>query len=48
MNHILRDTGLVYRRYLGMLLRNPVWIAIGVIQPVVYLDRKSTRQNSSH
>lgn len=37
MNHVLRDTGLVYRRYVGMLLRNPVWIAIGVIQPVVYL-----------
>jgi ABC-2 type transport system permease protein len=37
MNHVLRDTGLVYRRYLGMVLRNPVWIAIGVIQPVIYL-----------
>jgi ABC-2 type transport system permease protein len=34
---LLRDTWLVYRRYVGLLLRNPAWIVIGVVQPVLYL-----------
>jgi len=34
---LLRDTWLVFGRYLGLLLRNPAWVAIGVIQPVLYL-----------
>jgi len=37
MTKVLRDTWLVYRRYLGLFLRNPAWVAIGVIQPVLYL-----------
>ncbi|MDQ6899616.1 MAG: ABC transporter permease [Candidatus Dormibacteraeota bacterium] len=34
---ILRDTWLVFQRYLGLLLRNPAWIVIGVLQPLLYL-----------
>ena len=34
---LLRDTWLVHQRYLGILLRNPAWIIIGVTQPVLYL-----------
>lgn len=34
---ILRDTWLVYVRYVGILLRNPAWIVIGVVQPLLYL-----------
>jgi ABC-2 type transport system permease protein len=34
---LLNDTWLVFQRYLGLLLRNPAWIAIGVLQPLLYL-----------
>src|SRR5256885_16063057 len=34
---IIRDTWLVFQRYFGLYLRNPTWIAIGVLQPVLYL-----------
>lgn len=34
---LLRDTWLVFVRYMGILLQNPVWIALGVIQPLLYL-----------
>ena len=34
---LARDTWLVFERYLGILLRNPVWIALGVLQPLLYL-----------
>ena len=34
---LLRDTWLVYQRYVGLLLHNPAWIVIGVIQPLLYL-----------
>lgn len=34
---LLRDTGLVFGRYMGILLHNPVWIVLGVLQPVLYL-----------
>ena len=33
----LRDTWLVFQRYMWLFLRNPVWVIIGVIQPVFYL-----------
>jgi ABC-2 type transport system permease protein len=33
----LRDTWLVFGRYMWLFLRNPVWVMIGVIQPVFYL-----------
>ncbi|HKV87368.1 MAG TPA: ABC transporter permease [Candidatus Dormibacteraeota bacterium] len=32
-----RDTWLVFGRYFGLLIRNPVWIALGVLQPMLYL-----------
>lgn len=34
---ILRDTWLVFSRALRLSLRNPVWIIIGLTQPVLYL-----------
>jgi ABC-2 type transport system permease protein len=33
----IRDTWLVFGRYLDLALRNPVWVIIGVIQPILYL-----------
>jgi ABC-2 type transport system permease protein len=34
---LLRDTSLIFQRQLQFLLRNPVWIFVGVFQPVMYL-----------
>ncbi|MGI8554042.1 MAG: ABC transporter permease [Dehalococcoidia bacterium] len=34
---LLRDIRLVFQRYLGIFLRNPAWVAIGVLQPLLYL-----------
>src|ERR1700737_3360427 len=34
---LARDTWLVFERYMWLFLRNPVWVIIGVIQPVFYL-----------
>jgi len=34
---VCRDTWLVYLRYLGLFLRNPAWVVIGVAQPALYL-----------
>ena len=34
---LLRDTGLVFGRYFGLLIGNPVWVAIGILNPVLYL-----------
>jgi len=34
---ILRDTWLVFWRYWGLFIHNPVWVAIGVVQPLLYL-----------
>jgi ABC-2 type transport system permease protein len=33
----VRDTWLVFQRYMWLFWRNPVWVVIGVIQPVFYL-----------
>jgi ABC-2 type transport system permease protein len=33
----LRDTYLVFIRYMYLFVRNPVWVIVGVIQPVFYL-----------
>lgn len=33
----LRDTALVFRRYIKQTLRNPVWMFFGIVQPVMYL-----------
>ena len=35
--HLLQDTSLIFNRQLKLLLRNPVWIFVGVFQPVMYL-----------
>jgi ABC-2 type transport system permease protein len=35
--HTLRDTSLIFRRYMGQTLRNPVWMFFGVVQPIMYL-----------
>lgn len=34
---VLRDTWLVFLRYMGLFLRNPAWVIIGVLQPLLYL-----------
>src|ERR1041384_3453025 len=34
---LMRDTGLIFERQMLLLLRNPVWIFVGVFQPVMYL-----------
>lgn len=34
---LLRDTWLVYVRYVQILVGNPTWIVIGVVQPMLYL-----------
>lgn len=34
---ILRDTWLVFERYIGITLRNPAWVVIGLVQPLLYL-----------
>jgi len=33
----MRDTYLVFRRQLAMSVRNPLWLVVGLVQPVVYL-----------
>jgi ABC-2 type transport system permease protein len=34
---LLRDTHLIFSRQMQLLLRNPIWIFVGVFQPVMYL-----------
>jgi ABC-2 type transport system permease protein len=34
---LLRDTWLIFGRYFGIFIRNPVWVSFGVLQPVLYL-----------
>ncbi|MBX7269161.1 ABC transporter permease [Micromonospora sp. Llam7] len=34
---LARDTWLIFQRQLNLLLRNPVWVFVGVFQPVMYL-----------
>jgi ABC-2 type transport system permease protein len=34
---VLRDISLIFDRQMRLLLRNPVWIFVGVFQPVMYL-----------
>ncbi|WP_435741824.1 ABC transporter permease [Nocardioides sp. SYSU DS0663] len=37
MSTFLRETSIVFRRQLRMNLRNPAWVIIGMLQPVLYL-----------
>jgi ABC-2 type transport system permease protein len=34
---LFSDTGLVFERYLYLFLKNPVWVILGIVQPVFYL-----------
>jgi ABC-2 type transport system permease protein len=34
---LVRDTWLVFGRYFGLFIRNPIWVALGVLQPLLYL-----------
>ena len=34
---LVRDTSLIFGRQMQLLLRNPVWLFVGVFQPVMYL-----------
>jgi ABC-2 type transport system permease protein len=34
---LIRDTSLIFQRQMMLLLRNPVWIMVGLFQPVMYL-----------
>ncbi|MBV8085870.1 MAG: ABC transporter permease [Chloroflexi bacterium] len=34
---VARDTWLVFVRYMGIFLHNPWWVAVGVVQPLLYL-----------
>ncbi len=34
---LLRDTWLIFQRQFLLLLRNPVWVFVGIFQPVMYL-----------
>jgi ABC-2 type transport system permease protein len=37
MVKVARDTWLMFERSLGITLRNPAWVAIGVVQPLFFL-----------
>lgn len=34
---VLRDTGVIFSRSLRLSLRQPMWVAIGLLQPILYL-----------
>lgn len=34
---VARDTWLVFQRYFGIFIHNPAWVAVGIIQPALYL-----------
>ena len=34
---LIRDTWLVFGRYFGIFIHNPIWVALGVLQPCLYL-----------
>ena len=35
--NVLEDTVLIYRRQMRQVLRNPVWVLVGLVQPALYL-----------
>jgi ABC-2 type transport system permease protein len=37
MRTFLRDTNTVFRRSMRLSLRNPVWVIMGIVQPLLYL-----------
>ena len=34
---LIRDTWLIFERSMWLTLRNPVWVFIGLMQPILYL-----------
>jgi len=34
---LARDTWLVFQRYFGIFIHDPIWVGVGVIQPALYL-----------
>jgi len=34
---LIRDTWLVFGRYFSIFIHNPAWVAVGVLQPAIYL-----------
>jgi ABC-2 type transport system permease protein len=34
---LLRDTWLIFQRQILLVLRNPVWLIVGIVQPIFYL-----------
>ena len=34
---VIRDTWLIFVRYVGITIRNPAWVVIGIVQPLFYL-----------
>jgi ABC-2 type transport system permease protein len=34
---VLRDTGIVFQRHLLLMVRSPLWVFLGIAQPVVYM-----------
>jgi ABC-2 type transport system permease protein len=34
---VIRDTMLIFRRAMRLSLRNPIWVILGLIQPILYL-----------
>src|SRR5262245_17522976 len=34
---LARDTWLIFQRQMMLMLRNPVWLIVGIVQPVFYL-----------
>ncbi|NNM97766.1 MAG: ABC transporter permease [Candidatus Dormibacteraeota bacterium] len=34
---LMRDTWLVFGRYFSIFIHNPAWVAVGVLQPAIYL-----------
>ncbi|MHB8331822.1 MAG: ABC transporter permease [Candidatus Dormibacteria bacterium] len=34
---LIRDTRLVFGRYFSIFIHNPAWVAVGVLQPAIYL-----------
>ena len=37
MTTFLRDTWIIFNRSMRLSLRNPIWVVLGLIQPILYL-----------
>ena len=41
---VLRDTWLIFGRYFGIFIHNPVWVALGVLQPLGEAIQRTMRE----